>query len=32
MDTVCFMTAFPLMGWNWTPTSVKPIHVYHLKL
>jgi hypothetical protein len=32
MDVVCFMTPFPLMGWNWTPTSVDPIHVYHSKL
>jgi hypothetical protein len=32
MDVVCFMTPFPLMGWKWTPTSVEPIHVYHLKL
>jgi hypothetical protein len=32
MDVVCFMTPFPLMGWNWTPSSAEPIHVYHLKL
>jgi len=32
MDVVCYMTPFPLMGWSWTPTSAKPIHLYHLKL
>jgi hypothetical protein len=32
MDVVYFMTPFPLMGWNWTPTSAEPIHVYHSNL
>jgi hypothetical protein len=32
MDVICFMTPFPLMGWNWTPNNAKPIHVYHSKL
>jgi hypothetical protein len=32
MDVVCFMTPFPLMGWNSTPTNVETIHVYHSKL
>jgi hypothetical protein len=32
MDFVCFMTPFPLMDWIWTPNSVEPIHIYHLKL
>jgi hypothetical protein len=32
MDVICFMTHFPLMGWSWTPTSAKPIHIYHLIL
>lgn len=27
MDVVCFMTSFPLTGWNWTPTSTEPIRV-----
>jgi hypothetical protein len=26
MDTICFMTPFPLMNWSWTPTSFEPIH------
>jgi hypothetical protein len=32
MDVVCFITPFLLMDWSWTPNSVKPIHIYHLKL
>jgi hypothetical protein len=32
MDTICFMTPFPLMNWSWTPTSADPIHFYHSKL
>jgi hypothetical protein len=32
MDTVCFLTPFPLMSWSWTPAEVEPIHVYHSKL
>jgi hypothetical protein len=32
MDAVCFLTPFPLMSWSWTPSEVKPIHVYHSKL
>jgi hypothetical protein len=32
MDTVYFMTPFPLMDWSWTPNSVKPIHIYHSNL
>jgi hypothetical protein len=29
MDTVCFLTPFPLMSWSWTPSEVEPIHIYH---
>jgi hypothetical protein len=32
MDSICFMTPFPLMNWSWTPTSSEPIHFYHSKL
>jgi hypothetical protein len=32
MDTVCFLTLFPLMKWSWTPAEDEPIHVYHAKL
>jgi hypothetical protein len=32
MDSICFMTPFPLMSWSWTPTNEEPIHVYHSKL
>jgi hypothetical protein len=32
MDTVCFLTPFPLMSWSWNPAEDEPIHVYHSKL
>jgi hypothetical protein len=32
MDTICFMTPFPLMNWSWNITCSKPIHEYHSKL
>jgi hypothetical protein len=32
MDSICFMTPFPLMNWSWTPASFEPIHFYHSKL
>jgi hypothetical protein len=32
MDTMCFLTPFPLMSWSWIPSEAKPIHVYHSKL
>jgi hypothetical protein len=32
MDSIFFMTPFPLMNWSWTPTSSEPIHFYHSKL
>jgi hypothetical protein len=32
MDTIFFITPFPLMNWSWNPTSNKPIHEYYSKL
>jgi hypothetical protein len=32
MDTICFMTPFPLMNWSWNITCPEPIHEYHSKL
>jgi hypothetical protein len=32
MDSIFFMTPFPLMNWSWTSTSSQPIHFYHSKL
>jgi hypothetical protein len=32
MDSICFMTSFPLMSWSWTSNNVEPIHFYHSKL
>jgi hypothetical protein len=32
MDSICFITPFPLMNWSWTPTNAKPIHFYHSKM
>jgi hypothetical protein len=32
MDSIFFITPFPLMNWSCTPTSAKPIHFYHSKL
>jgi hypothetical protein len=32
MDTICFMTQFPLMNWSWNITCLEPIHEYHSKL
>jgi hypothetical protein len=32
MDTIYFMTPFPLMNWRWTLASVDPIRFYHSKL
>jgi len=29
MDTICFNSKFPLLGWRWTPQDPKPIHIYH---
>ena len=32
MDTICFNSKFPLLGWRWTPQDPKPIHIYHQQL
>jgi hypothetical protein len=32
MDSIYFMTPFPLMKWRWTLASAEPIHFYHSKL
>jgi hypothetical protein len=32
MDAIFFHTYFPQMGWQWTPSSAEPIHIYHSKL
>jgi hypothetical protein len=29
MDTICFVTPFPLMNWSWNITCPEPIHEYH---
>jgi hypothetical protein len=32
METICFMTPFPLMNWSWNITCLEPIHQYHSEL
>jgi hypothetical protein len=32
MDTICFVTPFPLMNWSWNITCPEPIHEYHFVL
>ena len=32
MDAICFVSKFPLMGWQWTIQDPLPIHVYHKEL
>ena len=32
MDSICFISKFPLMGWQWTIHDPLPIHVYHKEL
>jgi hypothetical protein len=32
MDTICYMTPFPLMNWNCNSTCAEPIHFYHSQL
>jgi hypothetical protein len=32
INSICFMTPFPMMSWIWTSTNVEPIHFYHSKL
>ena len=29
MDSICYVSKFPLMGWKWTTQDPLPIHVYH---
>ena len=29
MDSLCFNSEFPLIGWKWTPKDPTPIHIYH---
>jgi len=32
LDTLCFNSEFPILGWKWTPQESTPIHIYHQKL
>lgn len=32
MDTLCFNSEFPILGWRWTAQDPSPIHLYHRKL
>ena len=32
MDSICFVSKFPLMSWQWTIHDPLPIHVYHKEL
>lgn len=32
MDTLCFNSEFPILGWRWTTHDPTPIHLYHRKL
>ena len=29
IDTICFNSEFPILGWKWTPQSPIPVHIYH---
>lgn len=29
MDSICYVSKFPVMGWKWTTQDPLPIHVYH---
>ena len=29
MDSICFVSKFPLMGWKWMTQDPLPIHIYH---
>ena len=29
IDTICFNSEFPILGWKWTPQIPIPIHIYH---
>jgi hypothetical protein len=32
MDSICFMTPFPLMNWSWNVSFPEPVHKYHSSL
>lgn len=32
MDTICFNSEYPILGWKWTPQDSNPIHIYHKEL
>jgi len=32
VDTICFNSDFPMMGWKWTVKDPTPIHIYHKDL
>ena len=32
LDTICFNSEFPILGWKWTPANPLPIHIYHKNL
>ena len=32
LDTLCFNSEFPMIGWRWTPQDPMPIHIFHQKL
>lgn len=32
LDTLCFNSEFPVLGWRWTPQDPMLIHIYHQKL
>ena len=32
LDTLCFNSEFPVLGWRWTAQDPSPIHIYHQKL
>ena len=32
MDTLCYNSEFPVLGWRWTTQDPTPIHLYHRQL
>ena len=32
LDTLCFNSEFPVLGWRWMSQDPNPIHIYHQKL
>lgn len=32
VDTICFKSDFPIMGWKWTVQDPTPLHIYHKDL